>query len=92
LNKLTLVAALAALTLAAGISGTQAQENCLALEAQVQAIESISSPTVLEEELAKARAIGPDCPIIGIIMARLVELNRPQPPAIRQVAALFEPY
>lgn len=70
-----LIAALAALTMAAGLSGEPAVESCAVLDAQVQQIKTITSEAVLRAKLAELKATDPECELMQVLMARLVELQ-----------------
>jgi hypothetical protein len=85
-----LVAALTALTLAAGLSGAQAEEACAALDTQVQQIKATTSETALRRKLAEPRATDPDCELVQVLMARLVDLQSQKLPATSLVA--WSPY
>lgn len=78
-----LVAALAALTLAAGLSGAPAVESCVVLDAQVQQIKAMTSETALRAKLAELKATDPDCELVQVLMARLVQVQSLKLPAAR---------
>lgn len=78
-----LVAALTALTLAAGLSGTPAVESCVVLDAQVQQIKAITSEAALRAKLVELKATDPECELVRVLMARLVEVQSLKLPATR---------
>jgi len=71
-----LVAALATLTLAAGI------ESASALDESAERIEQLQSYSVtqLYLELDAVRSVDPDSPLVGVITSRLVALGTPENP------------
>lgn len=85
-----LVTALAALALAAGISGTRAEESCAQLDTQVQQIKATTSETELRRQLAELKVADPDCELVRVLMARLFDLQSQKLPAISLVA--WAPY
>ena len=87
MNKLTLVAALAALTVAAGMGTASASDACAALQLQIDTIKATKSVDALKLQLAKIRLDDPTCPVIDALMAQIATLSTPTPEPV-QVATL----
>lgn len=83
MNKLTLAAALAALSVAAGMGTASASDACAALQLQIDSIKSIRSVDALKQQLVKIRAEDPTCPVIEVLVAQIATLSTPEPEPIR---------
>lgn len=85
-------AALAAIILAAGISASTAEENCCALDRQVQAISSLTSVEAMEHELAGLRATDPASPLVSVMISRMMQTSQIAPQSSPASSSADTPY
>lgn len=78
MNKLGLAAALATLTMAAGMGPASAIDTCAELQAQVSSIKTIRSVATLKAKLEKLRLEDPTCPVIDVIVAQIAAVSTPR--------------